>query len=181
MTQTNETQLTIDGIFRLISTGQFGPAEEYCRSYLEQAPDDINVLGLLGAILLKLERPQDAKPVLEKTIRLEPEFAKPHEDLGFLHLRTGDPEQAIRCFEEAIRLDAEQPGAWSGLADALMHHGDRERADPVYTQYPPLRPEDVAEAVLFVATRPPHVVVHDLILMPQDQASVFASHQRGVD
>ncbi|NCF16419.1 MAG: tetratricopeptide repeat protein [Gammaproteobacteria bacterium] len=140
MTQTNETQLTLDGIFRLISTGQFGPAEEYCRSYLEQAPDDINVLGLLGAILLKLERPEDAQPVLEKTIRLEPEFAKPHEDLGFLHLRSGDPAQAIQCFEEAIRLDAEQPGAWSGLADALMHHGDRERAQIARRRFQELSP-----------------------------------------
>ncbi len=66
MTQANETQLTVDGIFHLIKSGQFGPAEEYCRSFLEQSPDDINVLGLLGAILLKLERPQDARPFLEK-------------------------------------------------------------------------------------------------------------------
>jgi len=148
MTQADDRQLTIDGLFRLVKTGQFGAAEEYCRSYLEQSPDDINVLGLLGAILLKLERPQDAKPFLNKAIRLEPGFAKPHEDLGFLHLRTGDPEQAIRCFEEAIRLDAEQPGAWSGLADALLRGGDRDRAQTARRRFLELSPSGrtVAEA-----------------------------------
>lgn len=148
MTQANETQLTVDGIFRLIKTGQFGPAEEYCRSFLEQSPNDINVLGLLGAILLKLERPDDAKLFLEKAIRLEPEFAKPYEDLGFLNLRTGDLDQAIRYFEEAIRLDPEQPGAWSGLADALIRNGNEERAQSARRRFLELSPSGrtIAEA-----------------------------------
>jgi tetratricopeptide (TPR) repeat protein len=140
MTQANDTQLTIDGIFRLINSGQFGPAEEYCRSFLEQSPDDINVLGLLGAILLKLERPQDARPILEKTVQLEPGFAKPHEDLGFLHLRASNLTQAIHYFEEAIRLDAEQPGAWSGLADALLRNGDKDRAQTARRRFLELSP-----------------------------------------
>ena len=148
MNQINETQLTLDGIFRLINSGQFGPAEEYCRLFLEQSPDDINVLGLLGAILLKLERPDDARPILEKAIRLEPEFAKPHEDLGYLHLRTGNPGRAIDCFEAAIRLDAEQPSAWSGLADALMRDGNEERARTARRRFLELSPSarTVAEA-----------------------------------
>jgi NADP-dependent 3-hydroxy acid dehydrogenase YdfG len=79
-----------------------------------------------------------------------------------------------------VRASAVDPGLVQTDFSLVRFHGDRERADPVYTQYPPLRPEDVAEAVVFVATRPPHVVVHDLILMPQDQASVYASHARGI-
>ncbi len=148
MTQANETQLTVDGIFRLIKTGQFGPAEEYCRTFLEQSPDDINVLGLLGAILLKLERPDDAKLFLERAIRLEPEFAKPYEDLGFLNLQTGDLGRALHYFEEAIRLDPEQPGAWSGLADALIRNGDEERARTARRRFLELSPSGrtVAEA-----------------------------------
>jgi len=140
MTQANDTQLTIDGIFRLIKSGQFGPAEEYCLSYLEQSPDDVNVLGLLGAILLKLGRPEDAKPVLEKTIRLEPEFAKPYEDLGFMHLKAGELEQAVHFFEEAIRLDEDQPSAWSGLADALMREGKAEPAQEARRRFLDLSP-----------------------------------------
>lgn len=80
-----------------------------------------------------------------------------------------------------VRASAVDPGLVQTDFSLVRFHGDRERADRVYTQYPPLRPEDVAEAVLFAATRPAHVAVHDLILMPQDQASVYASFERGVD
>jgi NADP-dependent 3-hydroxy acid dehydrogenase YdfG len=80
-----------------------------------------------------------------------------------------------------VRASAVDPGLVETDFSLVRFHGDHERAAEVYRQFPPLRPEDVAEAVLFCATRPPHVVVHDLILMPQDQAAVYASHRRGVD
>ena len=41
--------------------------------------------------------------------------------------------------------------------------------------------EDIAETVLFCATRPPHVNIQEVLVMPQDQAAVYASHPRGVD
>jgi serine 3-dehydrogenase len=78
-----------------------------------------------------------------------------------------------------VRASAVDPGLVETEFSRVRFHGDAERAAEVYAQYPPLTPQDVAEAVLFCATRPPHVVVHDLILMPQDQASVHASHRRG--
>ncbi len=59
--------------------------------------------------------------------------------------------------------------------------GDSERAAKTYRNFPPLTAADVAEAVLFCATRPPHVAVQDLLIMPQDQAAVDASHPRGLD
>jgi hypothetical protein len=35
--------------------------------------------------------------------------------------------------------------------------------------------------VLFCATRPPHVNIQEVIVMPQDQAAVYASYARGID
>ena len=43
----------------------------------------------------------------------------------------------------------------------VRFHGDRERADKVYRNFPPLQPADVAEAIVFCATRPPHVAVQE--------------------
>jgi serine 3-dehydrogenase len=80
-----------------------------------------------------------------------------------------------------VRATVVNPGLVETEFSLVRFHGDRDRADPVYRQYPPLTAQDVAEAVLFCATRPPHVVVHDLLLMPQDQASVYASYSRGRD
>ncbi len=77
-----------------------------------------------------------------------------------------------------VRVSAVDPGLVETDFSLVRFHGDRERAEPVYRQYPPLQADDVAECVLFCATRPPHVAIMDLVVMPQDQASVYASHKR---
>jgi 3-hydroxy acid dehydrogenase / malonic semialdehyde reductase len=77
-----------------------------------------------------------------------------------------------------VRVSSVDPGLVQTDFSLVRFHGNHERAAPVYQQYPPLQPEDVAECVLFCATRPAHVAVMDLIVMPQDQAAVYASFQR---
>jgi 3-hydroxy acid dehydrogenase / malonic semialdehyde reductase len=79
-----------------------------------------------------------------------------------------------------VRVSSVDPGLVETEFSLVRFHGDAGRADPVYRQYPPLRPEDIAECVLFCTSRPPHVAVMDLVVMPQDQASVYAAHQRGI-
>jgi tetratricopeptide (TPR) repeat protein len=131
---------SLDEIFRLIRSGQFEMAEQQCRAALEDSPKDVNVLGMHGAVLLRLGRNDDARQVLEKTIALEPAFAKPHEDLGALHLRENDPERAAYCFEKSIELDASQPGAHGGLAQALAKLGRQEEANEAHSKYLELSP-----------------------------------------
>lgn len=53
----------------------------------------------------------------------------------------------------------------------VRYRGDQERADKVYAGMTPLSPEDIADAVLWCATRPPHVNIDEIILKPLDQAS----------
>ena len=140
MANIDSSKNAVTDIFRLINSGQVQHAESQCRSWLAKHPDDVNVLGLLGAILLKLGQNAKAKPILEKTIRLEPLFAKPYEDLGMLHLQERDAKQAIRYFGEAIRLDATQASAYSGLATALAQTGDNEAAEEAKQKYLGLSP-----------------------------------------
>jgi len=79
-----------------------------------------------------------------------------------------------------VRTSTVDPGMVESEFSLVRFHGDAERADAVYRNFPPLQPEDVAEAVLFCATRPPHVNVGDIILWPVDQKTVTISHPRGV-
>ncbi len=140
MVEKSRSRDAVNDIFRLINSDQVELAESKCRSYLEMHPDDVNILGLLGAILLKLGQNVDAKPYLERTIQLEPAFAKPYEDLGMLHLRDGDDEEAARYFEEAIRLDGTQASVYSGLAKAMARLGDKEAAEEAQQKYINLSP-----------------------------------------
>jgi len=79
-----------------------------------------------------------------------------------------------------VRTSTVDPGMVESEFSLVRFHGDAERADAVYRNYPPLQPEDVAEAVVFCASRPPHVNVGDIILWPVDQKTVTISHPRGV-
>ncbi len=70
-----------------------------------------------------------------------------------------------------VRTSSVDPGMVETEFSLVRFHGDRRRADGVYRGFEPLHPEDVAEAVLFCATRPPHANVREMILMPSAQAS----------
>ncbi len=99
-------------------------------------------------------------------------------------------KHAVRALTQGLRLDllgtrvrcsTVDPGMVQSEFSEVRFHGDRERAAAVYRSFPPLQPADVAEAIVFCATRPPHVAVQEILLMPQDQAAVYGSHPRGVD
>jgi NADP-dependent 3-hydroxy acid dehydrogenase YdfG len=56
--------------------------------------------------------------------------------------------------------------------------GDEDRAASVYTGVQPLQAHDVAECVAFVASRPSHVNIDSLVVLPRDQAAVDKVHRR---
>jgi 3-hydroxy acid dehydrogenase / malonic semialdehyde reductase len=49
--------------------------------------------------------------------------------------------------------------------------GDKERADAVYQGFQPLVAEDIADLILFMVTRPAHVNLADVVILPTAQAS----------
>jgi 3-hydroxy acid dehydrogenase / malonic semialdehyde reductase len=80
-----------------------------------------------------------------------------------------------------VRVTSVDPGMVETEFSLVRFHGDAERADAVYQSFPPLRPEDIADSVLFCATRPPHVNVSEMIVWPTDQRSATISHPRGLE
>ena len=140
MNANGQSRAAINDVFRLINSGQIQQAEGACRSLLEDSPEDINVLGLLGAILLKLGQTDEAKQMLQQAIRLEPLFPKPYEDLGMACLREGDAVEARNYFEKAIQLDGSQASAYGGLAKALLRSGDPDAAEAARQKYLSLSP-----------------------------------------
>ena len=70
-----------------------------------------------------------------------------------------------------IRVGAVNPGLVETEFSQVRFKGDTKRAQTVYQGYQALRPEDIAEIILFVVTRPYHVNIADLVVMPTAQAS----------
>lgn len=70
-----------------------------------------------------------------------------------------------------IRVGAVNPGMVETEFSEVRFKGDKEKAKMVYTGFQPLKPEDVAEIIHFVISRPPHVNIADLVVMATAQAS----------
>ena len=95
---------------------------------------------------------------------------------------------AVRAISDALRYDVLGKGVRvsnvePGLAETefseVRFRGDVSRAQSVYEGMTPLRGEDVADAVVWCLTRPPHVNVQSVLILPIDQASAHAVHRRG--
>jgi NADP-dependent 3-hydroxy acid dehydrogenase YdfG len=96
-------------------------------------------------------------------------------------------KHAVRALYEALRLDLAGSGVRVSTVDPGMvetefskvrFKGDGERARKVYEGFQPLQPADVAEAIRWIVTRPPHVNVGELVLWPTAQASVTSVQRR---
>ncbi|HEX9114977.1 MAG TPA: SDR family oxidoreductase [Anaerolineae bacterium] len=70
-----------------------------------------------------------------------------------------------------IRVSSVDPGMVETEFSLVRFHGDAERAKKVYQGFQPLTPEDIADVILFCATRPPHMDIQDVVLMATAQAS----------
>ena len=70
-----------------------------------------------------------------------------------------------------IRVGAIDPGLVETNFSEVRFKGDKERAKSVYQGYKALQPEDIAEIIRFVVTRPAHVNIADLLVLPTAQAS----------
>ncbi len=70
-----------------------------------------------------------------------------------------------------VKVSAVHPGLVHTEFSEVRFKGDKERAESVYKGYRPLLPEDVADSIWYMVSRPAHVNIADLLILPTDQAS----------
>lgn len=98
-------------------------------------------------------------------------------------------KHAVRALYEALRLDLAgsglrfttvDPGLVGGTEFSRVRlRGDEAKARAVYQGLDPLKPEDVADAIAWAVTRPPHVNVGEIVLWASAQASTTVVTRRG--
>ncbi len=96
-------------------------------------------------------------------------------------------KHAVDALSRAMRIDLVSygikvtniaPGAADTEFSLVRFKGDQDTADAVYKGFDPLLAEDIAETVYFAATRPPHVTLNDIVIMPTAQASATVLHKK---
>ena len=82
----------------------------------------------------------------------------------------------IDLVQHGIKVTNIAPGAAETEFSIVRFKGDETAAKNIYQGFEPLQAKDIAETIYFVATRPAHVTINDLTIMPTAQASatVFA-------
>lgn len=69
-----------------------------------------------------------------------------------------------------IKVSLVAPGMVNTDFSTVRYHGDKQKADAVYNGVDPLSADDIASTIEFIVTRPAHVNINDILIMPTQQA-----------
>jgi 3-hydroxy acid dehydrogenase / malonic semialdehyde reductase len=78
-----------------------------------------------------------------------------------------------------VRVTSVDPGMVETNFSTVRFRGDEDRAAKVYQNITPLQPEDVADAIVWAASRPAHVNIHTVVMTTIDQANSTVFNRRG--
>jgi len=84
----------------------------------------------------------------------------------------------IDLVETPVRVTSVDPGLVETEFSEVRFHGDSERAKTVYQGYKPLDGDDIAEACVWAASRPEHVNVAEILILPKAQASCMIVNKK---
>jgi 3-hydroxy acid dehydrogenase / malonic semialdehyde reductase len=97
---------------------------------------------------------------------------------------------AVRAISEGLKIDllgtplrvtSIDPGMVDTEFSEVRFHGDKAKAARVYDGVVPLTAIDVAETILFALSRPAHVNISEILLVPTDQATPTLVHRRSLE
>lgn len=110
------------------------------RGYLQQVGtrgNQQNLRGLVeqGQMMLQQQRPNEARALFEQAVAAQPDFAPAHFFLGYSLGQTGQHQQAIAHFQQALRLDPNMKEASMNIASNYQSLGDIPNAITWYDTY----------------------------------------------
>ncbi|MFN8236676.1 MAG: SDR family NAD(P)-dependent oxidoreductase [Chitinophagales bacterium] len=95
-------------------------------------------------------------------------------------------KHAVRAITRSARIDLVRhnikvsvisPGAAETEFSLVRFKGDEQKAEAVYEGYQPLKAEDVAESIYFMASQPAHVNIEEIFILPTAQATATITHK----
>jgi NADP-dependent 3-hydroxy acid dehydrogenase YdfG len=135
---------------------------------------DTNIKGLLYVTRLVSARMIERKE--GHIVNISSIAGKETYPMGNVYCATKHAVQAltkgmrIDFLQYGIKVSTISPGAVETEFSLVRFKGDEQRAKSVYEGLTPLYARDIAETILFVVTRPKHVNIDDILVMPTDQA-----------
>ena len=115
--------------------GKLAKAEASYRAAMERDSNDIDTRAHLGQCLLRLKRPEEARPLLEAVCQEDPRHDYGHSCMAFAETlaQLGDPENAIELWNHVLSRNS-HARAHVQLAELLLAQGDRAKAKQHVTE-----------------------------------------------
>lgn len=146
---------------------------------------EVNVLGTLRMtrrLLPLLEASGDGHVVMVGSIAgYEPYVGGAGYNAAKFATRAFSKVLRMELLGRPVRVSEIDPGMVETEFSNVRFRGDAERARSVYRGMTPLSADDVAECIAFVVTRPSHVNVDSLVVLPRDQSGAMTVHRREDD
>lgn len=114
---------------KLLNQHRYSQAEARFRGVLELAPDHLGATHYLGYALLRLDQFERALEWAEKAVAMEPRVPDCHHTLAAVYRGLGRIDEAVKAYQNALRLRPDYPSAWFNYA-AVKRWDEDETALP---------------------------------------------------
>ena len=143
---------------------------------------DTNVKGLL--FMTRLLVPEMIKRGKGHVVNLSSIAGKEAYANGGVYCATKHAVEAITkslridLLPHGIKVSSVSPGMVNTEFSKVRFEGDEEKADAVYTGLDPLLAKDIADAIAWIISRPKHVNINDILIMPTAQADSTYTYKK---
>lgn len=114
--------------YLLWTQGQYDEAAREFQAELANVPENVQALTYLADIQIKLNHPQEARPLLDKAIRISPQMGLAHLDLGVIEADAGNDDIAVRELKLAAQLSPTDVKPHYRLARLYQAMGNKQEA-----------------------------------------------------
>jgi tetratricopeptide (TPR) repeat protein len=170
----------------LEARGQLTEAETRLREGLALDANDVGSLHALGLLLLRRERPDEARVLFERVVELHPDFAPAHAALGQALEAVAELGAAEASYAAALARDSNNLLARAGLASVYGRRGDRAAARKLGAEvlaaepnYPPaamlVAEAEIADGDTAQARARLHALLEDPRLTPVERSLAFST------
>jgi tetratricopeptide (TPR) repeat protein len=121
--------------------GRLAQAEQMYRQVLRWQPDQPDAYHLLGLLAAQLNRPEDALPLFERAIALNPAVPENHANYSNALTIAARIDDAEAAFAKAISLRPDSPEPLMNLATVRRSRGDLDKSDRLLCRSLALRPD----------------------------------------
>ncbi|NDF81313.1 MAG: tetratricopeptide repeat protein, partial [Methylophilaceae bacterium] len=133
-------QSEVNNLIQLHQSGQFALAEEKAKNLLNDFPQELILLNILGVSQEAQKKFKEAADSYRHALKIQPQFAEMEFNLGSVLFQLGDAQAAIQHYLKAIQIKSDLVVAYFNLGIAYQNESEFDKALSAYQKAIELEP-----------------------------------------